>query len=151
MLLAVSRAVDNWDPERGRFRDWLFGIARNLTINFLTRPKHRPIGSGDSATAAVLEIQHERESRESSLFRLEYRRSVFHWAAARVQEQSSHKTWTAFWQSTVDAQPIPLVADELEMTVGAVYIARSRTLAKLREAVVEFEVEGGTGDNIDSI
>lgn len=147
VLVAVSRAVDNWEPERGRFRDWLFGIARNLTINFLTRPKHRPIGSGDSAIAAVLENQFERASHESSLFHLEYRRSVFHWAAARVREQSSHKTWTAFWQTTVDARPIPLVAGELGMTVGAVYIARSRTLAKLRETAAEFREEGERGDN----
>ena len=129
VMVAVSRSVDSWNPEKGRFRDWLFAIARNLTINFLTRPKHRPIGSGDSAIAAALENQCERSSHESSLFDFEHRRMVFRWAAARVREQTSHKTWTAFWATTIDAKPIPQVADELGMTVGAIYVARSRSFA----------------------
>eukprot|EP00913_Durusdinium_trenchii_P011153 g10475.t1 len=90
VLLAVSRSVDRWspDPGRGRFRDWLFRIARNLMINFLTRKKHKPIGSGDSAIGALIDLESAQHGEETALFDREYRREVFRWAAdqARVDE-----------------------------------------------------------------
>lgn len=141
VLIAVSRAVERWDPrrERGRFRDWLFRIARNLMINFLTRRKHRPLGSGGSAMADWLETQCDPACEESSTFDLEYRREVFRWASEQVRRQVREKTWSAFWLSSVEGRAISEVARELDMTVGAVHIARSRVMTRLRETGGRFD------------
>ena len=141
VLLAVSRAVERWVPDasQARFRDWLFRIARNLMINYLTRRKHRSLGTGNSGVAELLNQTCAPQSDELSLFDLEFRREVFQWAAVHVKQNVQSNTWEAFWLSSVDGLSIKDVAEQLGMTIGSVYIARSRVIYRLRERAKEFE------------
>ncbi len=141
VLLAVSNAVERWDPdsERGRFRDWLFRIARNFVINYLTRKKHKSIGTGDSAIHSLLYNQAAESEELSQDFDLEYRREIFHFAAQNVRRQVKPRTWQAFWRTAVEGTDVVSAASELQMTSGAVHIARSRVLSRLRLEVQRFE------------
>lgn len=141
VLAAVNKGIERWlaGSDRGSFRAWLFRIASNLAVNFLTRPKHRRLGSGDSQIARLLEEQPARSGDSSDLFLKEYRREVFRWAAERVREQVSETQWRVFWRTSVEDRPIADVAREFGMSVGSIYIARSRVTKRIRDLISRHE------------
>ncbi|MHC4403826.1 MAG: RNA polymerase sigma factor [Planctomycetota bacterium] len=145
---AVASAIGRWqpDPARGRFRAWLFRIARNLMINWLARERRRTRGTGDTDVKDLLEQQPARGDEDSALFDLEYKRQTFRWAAEQIRGRFRRATWEAFWLSSVEGEPIDKVARQFGMTPGAVYIARSRVMARLRETIERLEREAGDLD-----
>ena len=50
-----------------------------------------------------------------------------------IQPKVAPKTWEAFRRQALDATPADVVALELEMSVDAVYAAKSRVLKMLRQ------------------
>lgn len=141
LLAAVARSVERWikEQERGPFRAWLFRIASNLAVNFLSRPKHRRLGSGDSRIRQMLEEQAAPSDDSAERFALEYRRELFRWAAEQVRENVSERVWLAFWRTTVEEEPIPRAALQLGMSTGAVYIARSRVAKRITDFIRRHE------------
>lgn len=140
VLVAVVKAVDRWqsDPERGRFRTWLFKIARNQFLDLLRKKRRQPVRSGASGVLERLERQPAPDDVAEQLA-LEHRHELFRWAAARVREAVQPATWRAFWMTSVEQHSIEEAAQTLGLTEGAVYIARSRVLTRLRDEVRELE------------
>ncbi len=139
VMLSVARAVGRWKPDaaRGRFRTWLFRIARNQLIDVLNKRQRTAIDR--TATDELSALDQLVAKQGSAEFVMEHRRQLFRWAAERVQSAVKEATWQAFWRTAVDEQPVEQVASELGLSVGAVYIARSRVLAKLQEEVRKWE------------
>jgi RNA polymerase sigma-70 factor (ECF subfamily) len=52
-----------------------------------------------------------------------------------VRPEVSDASWQAFWRTAVDGRPAQQVAADLGLSVAAVYHARSRILARLKELV----------------
>jgi RNA polymerase sigma-70 factor (ECF subfamily) len=113
----------------------LFRIATNLSINFLTRPKHRRLGSGDREIEQLLNELPSPGVDSTTLFLEEYRRELFRWAAEQVRAEVSERQWLAFWQTSVEDRPAAKVAEEFGMSVGSVYVARSRITKRIRNLI----------------
>ncbi len=141
VFTAVARSVSQWldRSDRGKFRAWLLRIARNTSVNFLTRRRHRPIGNGgDEASDWMVDIPAP-DCELSGEFDLEYRREVFRWAADQIQEAVTDNTWQAFWLTHDDGRSIAEVAKHLGISTGNVYIGRSRVMSRFKELTKQFE------------
>ncbi|HET6882564.1 MAG TPA: RNA polymerase sigma factor [Pirellulales bacterium] len=137
---AAAKAIDRWQQrsDRGSFRAWLFRIARNVMINAIRHRQRHPGAVGGSDLKRLLD-QQPADDQESRQLIVEYERQLFQWAAEEVKKSFRHSTWQAFWQTSVEGRHANEVANELALSVGAVYIARSRVMARLREKIEEVE------------
>lgn len=122
-----------------RFRNWLWTITRRRTTDYLRKLYAQPTAAGGTdaylklqALPAELPVLDDANiaSAESLLVRrtLEFVRAEF-----------PEHVWQACLQTAVDGRKPVDVAADLGMTVGAVYVARSRVLKRLREELGNFE------------
>jgi RNA polymerase sigma factor (sigma-70 family) len=133
--VAQLAQAKGYDPARGSFRGWLFGIARNKAVDLVTAGRRQTRGSGDTGVQALLEAQPAPSPEESALFEAEYRRRLFDWAAERVRAGSTEPAWNAFQMAAIEGRPAGEVAAALGTTVGTVYYYKSRIMAQLRRLI----------------
>ncbi len=130
-----------YDPRRGTFRGWLFTIVRNQLRDFHDRSRRPDQGSGASGMQRFLDSQPAAEPDEDSEWEREYRQGLLAWAAEQVRPKIQETTWQAFWQTAVEDRPSKEVAQRLGLTVAAVYLAKSRVMARLRAVIREVQEE----------
>jgi len=141
VLLSVSGAIDRWQPDgEAKFRTWLKRVAENAILNAITRGNKDRL-AGDSTVKALVDAGTQRNDAkaDSQILRIEFRREVFNWAAARVKNQVDDTTWQAFWLTAVEHQSVEQVSGTLHKKRGTIYAARSRVMKRLRKEVKKFE------------
>ena len=136
VMRSVSAAIGRLDYDRnqGTFRGWLFTITRNKIFTFLSARRIRPQGSGDTTTNRLLE-QHADGEDGSQAWELEYQRRVAALAMERVKGEFQESTWRAFWLTAVEGRAVGDVTRQVGLSAGAIYVAKSRVLARLKEEV----------------
>ena len=142
VMRSVSAAIGRLDYDRnqGTFRGWLFTITRNKIFSFLSARRIRPQGSGDSTTNRLLE-QHADGEDGSQAWEMEYQRRLAALAMEHVKGEFQETTWRAFWLTAVEGRSAADVAGQVGLSPGAIYVAKSRVLARLKEEVESMRQE----------
>lgn len=137
----VSKSIGSfeYDPDRGRFRSWLYKIAKRTMSRIYDRQSRQPRATGDSQTIDLLMNHPDGHDDIEQMWNREYQKQLLHWAADQIRHQFRESTWKAFWMTSVEERTPQEVADHLGITVGAVYIAKSRVTTRLAEKIREID------------
>ena len=64
-----------------------------------------------------------------------YQRRLAAMAMEKIKGEFQEKSWQAFWRTAVEGEGVAEVSKSLSMSAGAIYVAKSRVLARLKEEV----------------
>ena len=135
VLLAVATDLKSFDHsgQPGAFRSWLRMILVNRLRNFWRARGRRPQARGDSDIERRLGELADPVSQLSQMWNREHDQYVARHLLARVEPHFEAKTWRAFCRVALEGASADAVAKELDISLNAVFIAKSRVLRRLRE------------------
>jgi RNA polymerase sigma-70 factor (ECF subfamily) len=132
ILVAVNQKlpafVHNGRP--GAFRAWLRTILVNQVRWFLRAQRQ---GRGDEPSPGWLDLLEDHSSDLSRQWDHEHDQQLVRRLLAAVQVDFQPRTWEVFRLLVLEDRPAEEVAQRCQMELSAVYVARSRVLARLRE------------------
>jgi len=135
VLAVVVRRIPEFhrEPRAGAFRRWLRTITVNCLRDFWRSQRHRPVATGDTEFQKMLDELADPESGLSRLWDQEHDQHVTQRLLEMIRPKFEEKTWRAFQRVALDGATPDEAAAELGVTVNAVFIAKSRVLARLRQ------------------
>jgi RNA polymerase sigma-70 factor (ECF subfamily) len=133
---AVVAHIEAFRKERpgDTFRGWLRTITKNKVYDHFRRKQREPGAEGGSAAQIRLAQLPDPESpEEDSLPDDDADPGLFHRALNLIRGEFEERTWQAFWRTAALGQTPKEVGADLSMSPGAVRVAKSRVLQRLRE------------------
>src|SRR5262249_48265420 len=113
--------------------------TRKKFARFLERRRQQAIGSGDTGAHERLDEKPSHDHDLETAWDREYEQQLFRLAAEQIRDSFAPATWQAFWQTAVEGKSGAAVAAGLGISVGAVYVAKSRVMARLTQQVQELQ------------
>lgn len=131
MLLLVRKFNDfQYDTTRS-FRAWL----RTVFLNKQREMTRRPSPTTLSEPSTFIEFPAPTDDDEQADRQLLLNRGL-----ELIRPEFNDTAWRAFWEYAINNRPVADVARELSISVGSVYTAKCRVLARLR-LELDFDVE----------
>lgn len=135
VLQQVFRNIGSFKRENSSdtFTGWVWTITKFKILDHFERQKHDLKADGGSvANQMIQQLSAEQLNshvydEESSAVKLT--RKIL----TLVRSEFETKTWDAFWRATVEREKPAEIAQTMDMTLHAVYKAKSRVMRRVRE------------------
>lgn len=136
VLLRVAKGIlkFEYDPMRGRFRDWLYRIVYHEICRMAERKKQSNIVVANETEVAG---KVDREWDEH------FHNHILRTALDRVKPRFEPSTWEAFSLVWLHNQSPGAVARDLNRPLDFIYLSKSRVLKRLRLEVEQLADEAG--------
>jgi len=142
-----KRDVFRYDPERGRFRDWLRRVVGNAVARHHRQPAQRIRGEGGNSDGGRPEPVSEEPSAEAA-WETAFEQSMLAVLLDAVRREVAPETYQAFELLALKQLSGAEVARLTGLSRNAVYLARKRVGKRLRELGAKYRDEGQLDERI---
>jgi RNA polymerase sigma-70 factor (ECF subfamily) len=135
VLLSVVKhlAAFQHSGQRGAFRSWLRAIVCSRTADYWRALDADTQAQGGSVATAALQQVADPDSELNRQWDEEHDRYVLHCLLDQVEAEFEPVTLQAFRRLAVDGVSGEEASQQLGLSVAAVYVAKSRVLARIRQ------------------
>jgi RNA polymerase sigma-70 factor (ECF subfamily) len=137
-----GREVFAYDPARGRFRDWLGTVVRNLVAKHRRQPAQRIRGIGSNADDGFSEEHEGHEDRPDALWESAYEQAMLTVLLDVVRREVTPQTYQAFELTAIRGLSGDQTAKITGLSQNAVYLSRKRVFERLRELGAPYRNNG---------
>ena len=135
VFAAVAAKITGFRHDRpgDSFRGWLWTVTRSKIYDHFRRLQGEVQGRGGTdAQQQLAQIPEDLPASSATHPPTEGLDEVERRALQLVRLAVEERTWQAFWAITVEGRPVADVAEELGMSVPAVYKAKYRVIRQIR-------------------
>ena len=132
ILVVVSEKLPEFvhNGQPGAFRSWLRTILTYRVRHFLRGQRHRQAVVSSQPLSDWLEQLEDSDSALTRQWDQEHDQQLVRRSLASIQSEFNATTWQVFQLLVLEDRPVAEVAQHLGVTANAVYVARSRVLAR---------------------
>ena len=133
VMLAVHQehVLNNYDPNRGHFRDYLRTITSRQATHILEQRIPPPDGIEEVPDEATLEKRWEEE----------WKKFLYDRALDEMKNNMDTKAYMAFELHAIQGRPANEVAKLLDLTPNQIYLVRTRGIVRLQNIIERLKRE----------
>jgi RNA polymerase sigma-70 factor (ECF subfamily) len=141
LLVFQQRDVYQYDPERGRFRDWLGTVVRNKVAEYRRRPANRIHGKGGDSNGDRLD-QAADPQEPDDVWESAFESNLLLALLDVVRRETNARTYLAFELVTLEGMSGSVAARITGLSRNAVYKASKRVVERLIELGAPYREDG---------